>query len=285
MRLVPNIAVCVPAFRDPEGVRSLLEHMREVEHPRESLRILVVVDGGDEPTVQAASSGGAEALAVPKSGSYAARNAALDQLGTWPDIVAFTDADCLPEPSWLSAHVVALGEGLDLSGGAVDVTLRRRASPAEFVDRMRHLRQEEYVTALGFAVTANLAVRRSVLDTVRFDGRLQTGGDVEFCLRATASGAVLGYTPGAVVRHPARQTDREVLQKVRRIAAGMADRPEAWRGARVAAPRIRRAPLTLAREQGVSRGLLWELHVVLLEWYCQRILVRHARHYQAVITR
>jgi glycosyltransferase involved in cell wall biosynthesis len=260
-----------------------MESMRRVEHPAELLRVVVGVDGGDEPTVEAARTGGAEALALPKAGSYAARNAALDHLGDWPDVVVFTDADCLPQPGLVAGHLAALDAGVDLSGGAVEVTLRPKPSPAEYVDRMRHLRQEMYVTALGFAVTANLALRRDVLDAHRFADRLQTGGDVEFCRRVVEAGHVLGYTPDAVVQHPARRTNREVLTKVRRICAGMADQPERWVGTPVSRARIRRAPVTLARQEGVSQGLLWDAQEILLEWYCQWTFVRHAKRFGAVV--
>ncbi|MDQ1689502.1 MAG: hypothetical protein QOK42_2477 [Frankiaceae bacterium] len=278
-----RVAVCVPAYRDPDGVRRLLARISAVEHPPEALRVVIAVDGADEETVRAATAGGAEALALPKAGSYAARNAALDHLGTWPEMVVFTDADCLPEPGWVKGHLAAIDGGLDLSGGAVEVTLRPKPSPAEYVDRMRHLRQEMYVTALGFAVTANLAVRREVLDVHRFADRLQTGGDVEFCRRAVAAGCTLGYTADAVVQHPARQTSKEVLTKVRRICAGMADQPERWVGTPVTKARVRRAPVTIARAEGVSQGVLWDAREIVLEWYCQWTFVRHARRYGAVV--
>jgi len=275
----------VPAFRDPQGVRRLLDLVRAVEHDPAGLRVVVAVDGGDEETVAAAGAGGAEVLALPKAGSYAARNAALDHLGDWPEVVVFTDADCLPQPGWIKGHLAALDGGVDLSGGAVEVTLRAKPSPAEYVDRMRHLRQEMYVTALGFAVTANLAVRREVLDVHRFADRLQTGGDVEFCRRVTAAGATLRYTPDAVVQHPARTTSKEVVKKVRRICAGMADQPERWVGTPVTAARIRRAPVTLARQEGVSQGRLWDAREIVLEWYCQWVFVRHARRHGATLMR
>jgi cellulose synthase/poly-beta-1,6-N-acetylglucosamine synthase-like glycosyltransferase len=278
-----QIAVCVPAYRDPEGVRRLLGCLAGVDHPADSLRVVIAVDGGDPETVQAAAAGGAEALALPKAGSYAARNAALDHLGNWPELVVFTDADCLPQRAWIREHLAAIDAGIDLSGGAVEVTLRQKASPAEYVDRMRHLKQEMYVTALGFAVTANLAVRRTILDDHRFADRLQTGGDVEFCRRAVAAGYTLGYTPNAVVQHPARTTSKDVLTKVRRICAGMADQPERWVGTPVSKARIRRAPVTIARAEGVSQGLLWDAREIALEWYCQWTFVRHARRYGAVV--
>ena len=79
------------------------------------------------------------------------------------------------------------------------MTLRPKAAPAEFVDRIRHLHQELYVSRDGYGATANLAVRRAVLDAQEFDAQLQTGGDVEFCHRATAKGFTLVYSPDAEV--------------------------------------------------------------------------------------
>ena len=280
----PVAAVIVPVHDDPAGVSTLLDRLERVDWPRERLHVIVAVDGADPATVEAAKRPGVTVLPlVERRGSYAARNRAIDALPDNVSFVAFTDADCLPQPHWLRAHWEVLATGVEQSGGAVHVTLRSAASPAEFVDRMRHLQQERYVRVDHYAATANLAVRRELLDRMRFDDRLTTGGDADFGRRAHAAGTRLVYNPEAVVEHPARATVSELMRKIRRICDGMQSRRDYWKGREVSRHRVRMAPVRKARQEGVSRGVLWDAQVVVLEWWCQRRVARSARRAGAVI--
>lgn len=281
---LPQVGVCVPAYRNPSGVAALLDRIAAQDWPAERLHVVVAVDGGDPATVAAADRPGVTVLQPPAGGSYAARNAALDALPDDVELVLFTDDDCLPAPGWVRSHVEALRTA-ELSGGAIDVTLSRRPSPAEYVDKNRHLQQEIYVAYEHYAATANLGVRREVLRTMRFDGSLRTGGDVEFGRRAHAAGFRLVYAPDALVEHPARRTTRELVGKIRRICGGMSAQAARWQGREVRRARLRRALARQARRQGVSAGLWWDARMVALEWYCQWLLVRSAVRYGARVVR
>jgi glycosyltransferase involved in cell wall biosynthesis len=193
--------VCIPVRDDGAGLRVTL---RSIAAQRPGVPVVVAVDGHDPVVEAVAREAGATVVVLPVSaGSYAARNAALDAIPADADAVLFTDAGCVARPGWVAGHLAALTRA-DLSGGAVDVTTSSRPTPAEFVDAARNLRQQTYVEVDGFAATCNLAVRRSVIDQMRFDGALRSGGDREFCRRAAAAGFTLTYTPQAVVEHPAR---------------------------------------------------------------------------------
>ena len=278
-----RIAVVIPVRDEPNGLRRVLERIATQDYPAELVDVHVAVDGADAACVRVAEEFGGDVVTLdPARGSYAARNAALERLADDVDVVVFTDGDCLPTPRWLAAHVEAL-EAADMSGGAIDVTLRRRPHPAEFVDKMRHLRQEIYVTKDSYAATANLAVRRAVIDAMRFDATLQTGGDAEFGRRATAAGFRLVYTPGALVEHPARETTAQLMKKVDRICGGMRDRADYWRGREIPAPTWRRDVVRRAVRDGVSRNPLWLLRMVALERRCQQRIVDAAVANGAVV--
>ena len=277
----PRVAVCVPVHRDGAQLDRLLTAIAATDWPSERLDVVVALDGPDRDLALVAGRHGARVVALPeRQGSYAARNAALATLADDVEIVVFTDADCIPRPGWIRAHVTALHTAtdprLDLSGGAIDVTVRAKASPAEFVDRIRHLNQENYVKVDGFAATANLAVRREVA-ALGFDGKLQSGGDAEFCRRATAAGYRLGYTPEAVVEHPARETAAEVLKKVRRIGRGIEDKPTRWIDRDAPPVKPRKWLAHRARREGVSRGLVWELEAIALDLVAAALLARSVR--------
>jgi len=163
-------------------------------------------------------------------GSYAARNAGI--AAATGVILAFTDADCTPEPGWLAAACAALDAGADLVAGGIAMHRSARPTVAERYDRAVYLRQEDLVRNHGWAVTANLVVRRSVFDAVGFfDPTLPSGGDRDLCLRAGAAGFGLVYAPDAAVGHRPRTRVREIWQVNRRIGSGMRRRrPEHARG-------------------------------------------------------
>jgi hypothetical protein len=239
------------------------------------VRVVVAVDGPDAAVEAEARSLGAETVVLPVAGgSYAARNAALDLVlaDEGIEVVAFTDAGCLVSPSWLDAHVQALA-GHDMSGGAVEVPLPSRPSPAEYVDARRNLRQEAYVNEGGYAATCNLAVRRAVVESMRFDDRLQSGGDREFCLRARAAGFSLVYSPEASIVHPPRQSWGSVLAKARRVGGGVRGLP----ASELPAPRFGFGlAKALARGRGVG-GVPWVMQVAALDYLRTRAFVRAAR--------
>ena len=129
-------------------------------------------------------------------GPARARNAGV--AATSAPWIAFTDADCFPEPDWLARGAAALEEA-DLVQGAV---LPERA-PGPF-DRTVWVRD-----AHGLFETANLLVRRSLFEQLGgFEswlaprgGGKELGEDVLFGWRARRAGARVAFAPDAVVRH------------------------------------------------------------------------------------
>lgn len=255
------VAVCIPARRPGTEIERLIRAINADGWPQEQRTIIVVLDGPDAELEGEARRLGAVTVALSqRKGSYAARNAAIDALGPDTEFVLFTDADCIPQPGWTESHVSALRDA-DLSGGAVEVVLRCQPGPAEFIDSVRHLNQESYA-AQGWAATANLAVRRAVAER-RFDSSLKSGGDRRFCLDAAEAGYRLTYTPDAVVLHHARRSVRELLAKVWRVANGT---PEDYMTARLPSLKPAKWVVSRARRTGVSRGLLWDVGALGVQW-------------------
>ncbi|MFB9378507.1 glycosyltransferase [Kineococcus gynurae] len=215
-----SVDVIVPVKDDPrvaDCVRALLAQ----DHPADLVTIYVADNGSAAPPRHLESlSPRVVVLEEPRPGSYAARNAALRTADG--DVVAFTDSDCLPDPSWLSEAVRALDSGVDVVAGHVEVYPRdaRRPHPVEAFEMLNAFRQDRSA-AQGWAVTANVVVPRTVLDEVgEFNADLPSGGDAEWCHRAVAAGHPPVYVPSAVVRHPARGSYTEAWTKLRRVADG-----------------------------------------------------------------
>jgi glycosyltransferase involved in cell wall biosynthesis len=255
-------AVVIPVHADPDGLRETL-----VALAGEDAAVTVVVDGPHAATEAVGRDLGATVLVQDNAGSYAARQRGVDSLPDDIDVVLFTDAGCVPRPGWVDAHRRALADAA-LSGGAVDVVLRPKPSPAEWVDKARYLRQEAYVGD-GYSATCNLGVRRAVLRDVRFDTTLRSGGDRDFCRRAGDAGHRLVFTADAVVGHPARDTVKAVLAKARRIGAGLGALPDSNRPPALPVPYLRRG-LARAGMRATGRGVLWGAQVMVLDWWRMR---------------
>jgi GT2 family glycosyltransferase len=140
-------------------------------------------------------------------------------------VLAFTDTDCVPAEDWIDAGCAAIeADGADVVAGHVEVPLGQNPSTAALLDFTRYLDQERHVDEHGFGATANLWVRRGVLERVGpFNERLTTGGDLEFGSRVARSGFELRYAPDVVVEHQPRSRVRQLARKGYRIGLGTAE--------------------------------------------------------------
>lgn len=199
---------------------------------------VVVVDNGSRDRTAAIARAhpvGASVLAESRPGSYAARNAGVAAASA--PVLAFTDADCIPDPGWLAAGLAALAAGADLVGGRVTAVTGERPNRWEEYDGRRYLDQRRFVERMSFAATANLFARRAVFEDVGgFDASLLSGGDLEFGQRAVAAGHQLTYSHEASVTHRPRASLRQTWKLHRRIGAGIAVLQRTGRGPGDAAP-------------------------------------------------
>ncbi len=286
----PRVTVVVPVHQDPTGLARCLSALRAQDLPRECFEVLVCDNASTtaparREDVERADHPRTTLLVTADAGSYRARNACLRVARG--DVVAFTDADCTPEPAWLRRGLEALEhEGADIVAGRVEVyTQHRPPTPSELFEVLSAFPQERYVRTLGFGVTANLLVRRPLFDRVgAFSEALLSGGDREFCERAARGGARIAYAPHAVVRHPARAAAAEVAVKTRRVLRGALDAglapPTRRQWLRQGVPPLGAARRALAFDSWRDRGayVVGELTAHYLRWWAWRTVAReHAR--------
>lgn len=221
------MSVVVPVLDDAAGIQRTIEALLTQTYPADRFEVLVTDNGSEDGTrrvVQRVESEHPERvrlLTESRRGSYAARNAGIE--AARGDVLAFTDADCVPEPEWLEEGVRALESGdAAYAAGRVDMTYRRTEPNIwEFYDAVGKMNQKRYLDRYGFGATANLFVRRSAMEAHgRFRGDLMSGGDYEFGRRLAKAGERGVYADGAVVRHAARSTAGDILKKQRRILRG-----------------------------------------------------------------
>ena len=222
--MTPSVAVIIPTYNDSARLKGCLDALTQQTYPAELVRILVVDNGSTEDIKSlVAQYDNGEYLFEGKPGAYHARNKALDAL-TDQHIVAFTDADCIPDPQWLVNAVQALSEpGVKGVGGRVSVLVSDPEQPtlAERYEQLFAFPQQLYVEQDRFAVTANLVVHREVVDCLgHFDAQLFSGGDAEWGARMHRHNLRLVYRDDVVVAHPARDTLAKLTRKVKRTVGG-----------------------------------------------------------------
>src|SRR5688500_13515965 len=105
------VDVIVPA-RNAEGtIGATLRALAFQEVPPSE--VVVVDDRSTDSTADIARAEGARVIPSPSPlGPAEARN--LGITGTSADVLAFTDADCEPDPSWLRAALAEIEAGADL---------------------------------------------------------------------------------------------------------------------------------------------------------------------------
>jgi glycosyltransferase involved in cell wall biosynthesis len=207
-----RVSVIIPTFNQRDRLHRCLELLhRQTLQPSE----IIVIDNNSNEDIASlcAAFPLVQYCQESKQGSYAARNRGI-AISTG-EILAFTDADCLPMANWLESGVNALRD-VDLVAGEIQFCFRsNQPSVIEYVDALSHLRQRDYAQE-GYSATGNMFTWRESFQRVGlFRDDLLSLGDREWGLRLSEAGGKVVYSPDAIVLHPARTSLRELLQKIR----------------------------------------------------------------------
>lgn len=226
--LMPPVAVIIPIYNGESDLADLLNCLWAQTYPSDRVEYLIVDNHSQDATLALLHQAQADAqqrgltLRVLSENqiqsSYAARNQGIR--AATADILAFTDADCRPEPQWLVELVKPLADqAVGLVAGEI------QAWPGhtlweQYADRQETLSQKHTLTHAfcPYGQTANLAVRRQAFAAVGlFRPYLTTGGDADMCwriLQQTQWQIQLAAT--AIVRHRHRATLAELIQQWQR---------------------------------------------------------------------
>lgn len=226
-RPVPSVSVIVPVYNDPEGLLLCLEALEDQTYPKDRYEV-VVVDNGSRESIEPVVSRFACATAAreDRPGSYSARNKGLRLAGG--EVIAFTDADCIPAPTWIENGVEKLLDVPDCGfvAGRVDVFPRDpgQANAIELYECVTAFKQQRSLEVRRFGATANLFTFRSIVEDVGvFDDSLLSGGDYDWCRRVYWRGYKQAYADDALIRHPARYSMGQLHERIAREARGAHD--------------------------------------------------------------
>lgn len=223
----PTVSVIVPFFGRPEELRACVAGLLAQSYPPNAYEVIVVDNGSPVPAGEILGADLPVTFRViheARAGSYTARNTGVR--ASMGEILAFTDADCVPEPEWIERAMEHLASaGPCLLAGHVDRTVRgRRPTLLEWYDALTYFDQQ-YCAARGFPMGCNLIVPRGVFEAAGgFDGTLKSGGDALFGFRVREKGYPLLYSPDARVFHAPCRSWRAYMNRQRRIAGGCHDK-------------------------------------------------------------
>ena len=216
------VSIIIPVYNDQEGINTCLKALSFQSYPK-SLYQVIVVDNDSFPPLKIppAYSRFTKLLNCRTPGSYAARNVGIREASG--DILAFTDADCIPDRDWIRNGTTALIQSPKnlVVGGNVVLLPSREPGLVEQYQLITGFRQQENIERKNFVVTANLFACKSLFSVCGlFEGKLLSGGDREWCWRAVEHGIRIRYTPEAVVFTFPRTTLISAIRQARRVAGG-----------------------------------------------------------------
>ena len=225
----PFISVIIPVFNDGERLQLCLTALAQQTYARSQFEV-IVVDNGSEPIdpIKAAVEPYDNIILTfePTPGSYAARNQGLTLARG--EVIAFTDADCIPAPDWLEKGLLHLQQtpncGQVVGKVQLFFTNPQAPTPVELYESVTAFSQVNLLKRFHGGATANVFTWRHVVDEIgKFDTQLRSGGDMEWGSRIYSRGYQQVYAEEVLVQHPARASFRELYTRTRRITGGHYD--------------------------------------------------------------
>jgi GT2 family glycosyltransferase len=199
--------IVVAAYNEVETIAACVSSLLAMRVPIGPVEIIVVDNVSTDGTCDALAAFGdrIRVLTETTRGAAAARNCGI-RAAQGP-IVAFTDADCVVEPHWLSHLISPLADPtIGVVGGRI-LSLPGANRIARFGEVIHDHHDAIEVQEEPYVISMNWASRREVLlEAGLFDEALLRGQDVDLSWRIRQAGYRLVYSPNAVLRHHNQHT-------------------------------------------------------------------------------
>ena len=226
----PFVSVIVPVFNDAERLKQCLQALAQQTYGQASFEVIVIDNGSDDPhSIETVVSPYENAtLAVePTPGSYAARNLGITL--AQGEVLAFTDADCVPSPDWIERGIAHLHQTPNCGQvvGKVNLFFADPDNPTavELYESLTAFQQERLLRQFHGGATANVFTWRKVVDQIGpFNARLKSNGDLEWGERIFQAGYDQVYAADVQVKHPTRRSFRDLYKRTARLAGGTFER-------------------------------------------------------------
>lgn len=218
--ILPFVTVIIPVYNDATSVRKVLPWLLNQTYPSERYEVIIVDNGSHNINLEFASNRpGLEVITEYNylSSPYSARNRGIEIAKG--DILTFLDVTNIPVKNWLFEGVNSIYKNnADIIGGDVKFTYSPKQTPSEIYDSLININMKESILRRNCAKTANLFVKREVVNRVGlFKEGIRSGEDVRWTTEAVNSGFKIGFSEKAVVYKPARRF-KELLKKQWRVS-------------------------------------------------------------------
>ncbi|MGH1394414.1 MAG: glycosyltransferase [Trichormus sp.] len=222
---LPMVSVVVPIYNGEADLPDLINCLVSQTYPKDRVEYLLVDNNSSDRTLSYLKTTAANSPITihPWSenkiqSSYAARNTGIR--AAVGEIVAFTDADCRPQPQWLESLIQPfVNQDVVIVAGEI-TALPGKTFLEQHAERQETLSQKHTLAHpfCPYGQTANLAIRRSVFSkSGLFRPHLSTGGDADICWRILQQKlGRLEFAPTAIVQHRHRSTFEELASQWRR---------------------------------------------------------------------
>ena len=203
-----SVAVVIPARNEGRAIHQLVKAVLAQRPPDTDLEVIIVDNESTDDTASRAREAGARILPLPLRGGLgnpaAARN--LAARSSKADILIFLDADCMPDPGWLTALLNAHRRGEVVVGGPLemppDLPLSARA---DYYCGWYHVHGARPAGTVVSHPPGNLSVCRSHF--MQTSGFIEDGPaayaheELRWQAEVRAAGRRIAFEPAAVVRH------------------------------------------------------------------------------------
>ncbi|MEA5567978.1 MULTISPECIES: glycosyltransferase [unclassified Anabaena] len=222
---LPMVSVVVPIYNGEADLPDLINCLVSQTYPKDRVEYLLVDNNSSDRTLSYLQTTAANCPITihPLSenqiqSSYAARNTGIR--AAVGEILAFTDADCRPQPQWLEALIQPfVNQDVVIVAGEI-AALPGKTFLEQHADRQETLSQKHTLAHpfCPYGQTANLAIRRTAFATSGlFRPHLTTGGDADICWRILQQNTGrLEFAPIAIVQHRHRSTFKELASQWQR---------------------------------------------------------------------
>lgn len=214
-----ELSIIIPHFDDPKGLAKCLESLEAQDYDKSRVEVIVCDNKSAElPEILDKYDLNVILVVEEQRGAASTRNkGALIANGQY---LAFTDCDCIAESGFIKnglAQMKKNGENSVMAGEIVIFPANNRPNLVEAFEITYSMDQEGYAKK-GDAATGNMWTSRKLFHEVGVF-RLGVAEDSDWCERAHAKGAKFHFGGESIVRHPARDTLKELRLKWRRQSA------------------------------------------------------------------
>lgn len=227
-----KLSMIVPCYNGVRFIPYFLKDLSNLTLPKDVVVELVCIDNGSSDESMQTFEKYRREFRIPfsvrllsyteKQGSYPARNYGVEQ--TDGDVLVFTDIDCrLPSDyiEKLCILVSGIQSGFIIAGN-VELFLGEDPNLFEYYDYVFGFNMKSYVSQKT-GVTANAVIDRNSFELAGGFDMVESGGDRMFYKKALRlPGIQYEFHPQLNVKHPCRNSYREITKKAKRVGRGLA---------------------------------------------------------------